>query len=423
MNKLTIKIGTAVSTAALVASSFATPLLATTVEISGNGSDSDNTVAVTQTNQTNVSQNNTANISNNVDVNSNTGGNDAEDNTGGDVSIKTGDSEANVAVSNTANSNQASVSGCCPTDTSVKIAGNGTKSDNDATVKTGNQVSVAQNNDANIKNYVDVDSDTGNNDAEDNTYGDVAIETGDADATVTIANMANANWAAVTGGNNGGGTLSVEIVGNGSNSDNTVDVGLLSDKSISQNNDANIKNSVEVDADTGDNDAKDNTGGEVSIDTGDASATVDVSNMANFNAANLEGCGCIDELEVLVKGNGTDSNNDATIGLASLTAVAQNNDYSCGHGGYLELFSRTFGRGRGGNCADVDVDLNTGDNDAKDNTTHDESDPSIETGDADADVEVANDANYNVVGDVDVDFPEIPSGNSSLLLMLLAYFS
>ena len=143
--------------------------------------------------------------------------------------------------------------------------------------------------------------------------------------------------------------------------------------------------------------------------------------MANFNAANLEGCGCIDDLWVLVKGNGTGSDNDATIDLASVTAVAQNNDYSCGRG-YSDWLS-SFWNKKGGNCADVDVDVDTGDNKANDNTSHDESDPSIETGDADANIEVANDANYNVVGDVDVDFPEIPSGNSSLLFLLLAYFS
>ena len=48
MNKIAIKLATAASTAALVISSFAGPLSATTVEISGNGSDSDNTVEVTQ---------------------------------------------------------------------------------------------------------------------------------------------------------------------------------------------------------------------------------------------------------------------------------------------------------------------------------------------------------------------------------------
>lgn len=404
MNKLTIRIATAATSAALVASSFATPLLAaTTVEISGNGSNSDNNVAVEQTNQTVVSQNNTANISNNVNVKSNTGDNKAEDNTGGDVSIKTGDSDASVSVSNTANSNQASVSGCCPAGTNVKISGNGSDSDNDATVETGNAVALTQNNNANIRNNVDVKSETGDNEAEDNTYGDVAIETGDADSSVTIANMANSNWAAVTAGNNGGGLLGVEISGNGADSDNNVTVGLASEKAISQDNDARIHNSVEIDSNTGDNEAEDNTGGEVSIETGDADATVDVSNMANFNAASLEGCGCIDDLNVKVKGNGADSDNDATVKLASATVVAQDNNYS--------------------NCDDVNVELETGDNKAEDNTAQNEADPSIKTGDADAEIEVANDANYNVIGNANFDFPELPSGNSSLLLMLLAFFS
>lgn len=416
MNKLTLKIATAVSSAAIVVSSFATPLLATTVEISGNGSDSDSNATVTQTNDTSVTQNNTANISNSVDVDSNTGGNEAEDNTGGDVSITTGDSEANVTVSNTANSNQASISGCCPTDTSVKISGNGSDSDNDATVDTTNKARIYQDNNAYINNDVDVDSDTGGNKAEDNTWGDVAIETGDADATVTIANQVNANWAAITAGSNGsGGSLSVEIVGNGADSDNNVDVDLDSDKKIDQDNNANISNDVDVDLDTGDNKAEDNTGGEVSIDTGNASATVDVSNLANFNAAQLEGCGCIDELDVLVKGNGADSDNDVTVDLTSKTKVYQDNDYSCGKDGHE-------GQNDGGNCADVDVDLDTGDNKVEDNTSND-GDPSIETGDADADIEVSNEANSNVVGNVDFDFPEIPSGNSSLLLILLALFS
>ena len=89
MNKLTIRIATAVSSAAIVVSSFATPLLATTVQVTGNGADSVNTVNVTQNTETNVSQTNDANISNNISVKSNTGDNEAKKNTGGDVSIKT----------------------------------------------------------------------------------------------------------------------------------------------------------------------------------------------------------------------------------------------------------------------------------------------------------------------------------------------
>ncbi|MDO8336143.1 MAG: hypothetical protein Q7T74_05195, partial [Candidatus Saccharibacteria bacterium] len=292
MNKLTIKIATAVSSAALIVSSFATPLLATTVEVTGNGADSDSTANVTQTTTTTVTQTNDANISNNVSVSANTGSNEAEKNTGGDVSIQTGDSSANVEVANSANSNTAEVSGCCASGLNVKIAGNGADSDNDANVTTNNNVVVDQDNTAKINNKIYVDQSTGNNEAEKNTGGDVAIETGDADATVAVSNLANSNWAAVTAGPNGGGAMSVEISGNGADSDNTANVSLATYKNIDQNNDANISNLIGVESTTGDNEAEDNTGGEVSITTGDSDANVEVSNMANFNAAHLEGCGC-----------------------------------------------------------------------------------------------------------------------------------
>ncbi len=415
MNKIAIKLATAASTAALVVSSFAMPLAATTVEISGNGSDSDNTVEVNQTNTTTVNQTNTANISNNIDVDADTGNNDANDNTGGDVSIDTGDADATVSVTNTANSNQASVDGCCPDDVTLTIKGNGTDNGNNDENKikftSNNTNSITQTNNAEFDNDVDVDLDTGKNDANGNTGGDVSVETGDADATVTVSNQANANWAAITGGNGGG--VAVEISGNGSDSDNTVKVNLTSNNTINQSNYADISNDVDVDADTGKNDANDNTGGDVSIDTGDANADVNVSNMANFNAAELEGCGCLEDLDVLVKGNGSDSDNTVKAYLTSVKYITQTNDYDCGKGGYQEW----FWRGHKNDCNEVDVDLDTGKNDVNDNTHG--GDPSVTTGDADADVEVENTANSNVLGDVDFDLPEM-GGSMSVLLLLLA---
>jgi len=74
----------------------------------------------------------------------------------------------------------------------------------------------------------------------------------------------------------------------------------------------------------------------------------------------------------------------------------------------------------------VDVDLDTGANDANDNTQDGE--PEITTGDASGDVMVETTANSNVVGDADFDFdfPELPDfdgSSASLLLLLLALFS
>jgi hypothetical protein len=428
MNRLLIRVATGLSTAALVASSFVGPALALDVEISGNGANSDNTANVAVSNSTTVNQSNVANISNDVDVDADTGRNDANGNTGGNVSIDTGDATANVGVSNTANSNVANVDGCCPNDVNVTISGNGAKSDNDAKVGVGNSTWVVQNNLALVKNDVDVDADSGKNDANRNTGGDVSITTGDAgtgNTGVVIANAVNKNVASVGNGSNGG-SLAVVISGNGYDSDNTANVGVLSSVIVWQDNFASIRNDVDVDADSGKNDANANTGGDITIDTGDAVADVEISNLANFNAADVDSCGCILDGTVKIKNNGAKSDNDANVSLGDLTFVTQDNLYSCGH---LPLGPNRGGKNSQKPCNDVDVDLDTGKNDANRNTDSDE--PSVETGDATADILVETTANSNVVGDVDFDwgFPGLPNDNSNgssvslVLLWLLAQFS
>ena len=428
MHKILYKAGTGIATAAIIAQGFAGVALATLdVEISGNGANSDNTTNVTVQNQTQVTQNNTANITNNVDVSADTGKNDANKNTGGDVDITTGNATTTVGVSNTANSNVADVNECCVGDLNVKISGNGAKSDNDANVRVANRTWVDQNNYAKIKNDVDVDSDTGKNDANGNTGGSVSITTGNSSSDVAVSNTANKNVATV-GNGSGGGTLSVVISGNGWNSDNTANVAVRSQTGVRQYNTARITNDVDVDADTGKNDANHNTGGDVEISTGNADADVDVSNLANFNFADVDSCGCILDGTVKIAGNGARSDNDATVRLASLTAVDQNNDYSCGYGhrGGNDVNSSSENGHKSKPCNDVNVDLDTGKNDANGNTGDPDGDPSVTTGNAEADVVVETTANSNVVGnaDFDFDFPEIPNGSSaSLLWLLLAFFS
>src|SRR3989344_8850664 len=175
------KLTTAFAAGALLFSSFATPAFAgTTIEISGNGSSSDNDANVTLQQQTTVVQENNADIDNNVDVSADTGNNDANDNTGGDVDIDTGDATVDVSVSNTVNSKTANVD-CCPTgETEVLISGNGTDSKNNAELNMANETELFQSNNADIDNHVDADAKTGKNDAEDNTGGSVSIDTGNA---------------------------------------------------------------------------------------------------------------------------------------------------------------------------------------------------------------------------------------------------
>ena len=159
-------------------------------------------------------------------------------------------------------------------------------------------------------------------------------------------------------------SLDVEISGNGANSDSTANVTVANTTAVTQNNTANITNNVNVSADTGKNDANKNTGGDVDITTGNASTTVGVSNTANANVADVNGC-CSTDLNVKISGNGAKSDNDANVKVANDTRVTQNN------------------RARVEN--DVYVDADTGKNDANSNTG---GSVSITTGNADTTVAV-----------------------------------
>ncbi|OGG23646.1 hypothetical protein A3A79_00360 [Candidatus Gottesmanbacteria bacterium RIFCSPLOWO2_01_FULL_43_11b] len=393
MNKLYKQFVSVLATGSLLLSVVA-PVSATTLEISGNGSSSDNDITFDVDQTTSVTQTNDADVYNNIDAEAKTGGNDANDNTGGDVSIETGDATTEVKAATTVNSNSASVDCCATQDVDVLISGNGSDSDNtvdlDINQDSKSGTYVKQTNTADVTNEVDADAKTGWNDAEDNTGGDVSIETGDAETSVTLSTTANANWAQVGDGGQGS-AVSLKILGNGTHSDNDIDLDLDSLISVIQSNDADVYNDVDANAKTGGNDANDNTGGDVSIETGDAETTVEVDNMVNFNWADVD-CGCLFDVLGKIAGNGSDSDNTITADLYPELFVDQDNT----------------ALGSGGLNNDIDADAKTGHNDAEDNTGSVEGgDPSIETGDAESTVEVSNAGNSNVFGeDVPSDWPE-----------------
>lgn len=389
MTNLKQKLVTGIASGAILLNAL-TPFAfaSTTIEISGNGSSSDNDAKVTTSTTTTVVQSNEAKVSNNVDSDATTGNNDANDNTGGDVTISTGNAEANVDVSNELNANQADVNGCnCENDADVLISGNGSYSDNTAKLKTYNDVEVFQTNAAAVSNDIDTDAKTGDNDAERNTGGDVTIMTGNASTDVDVKTQANSNVANVGGNNGGSSDISLKILGNGSKSDN--DIYLRSNQSVVlvQDNAAYVYNDIDADAKTGHNDANDNTGGDVTIDTGDADVNVDVDNMVNFNAADID-CGCLTDVLAKISGNGSDSDNEIKAKIEKEMSDFQENA--------SDLYN------------DVDGDAKTGHNDAKRNTgsVHG-GDPEILTGDATSDTTVDNSGNVNVLGpSVDWHLPE-----------------
>lgn len=358
----------------------------TSLNITGNGANTDNTIRMETSKDTTVVQSNNAVVTNNVTSNSSTGGNSANDNTTGDVTILTGKATSTTNVQNTLNTNVAKVDCCNTGSTTVTIDKNAAYSDNEVKLEEGrhgDSTEVFQDNKALVTNNVDSHSYTGSNDANRNTGGDVTIGTGDATATSTVKTTANVNVATIGGGTQTGG-LSVKVLENGANSDNTVRLELSHDSTIVQDNFASVLNMVDSTAKTGLNDAKDNAGGDVLIVTGKATAASAVDNMVNFNAADID-CGCLLNTEAKIAGNATDSDNTISAELGNDREVFQGGRE--GDGNFALLYN------------DATAYAKTGMNDAKYNVGGVQGgDPAIVTGAASSTTTASNTGNVNVYG-------------------------
>jgi hypothetical protein len=399
VNELMTKKLIAVFSSVLIFAGSVAPVFAeSSIQITGNGSGSENVTNVSVTQTTQVSQTNSANINNNVQSSANSGGNTTSHNTGGDVTVDTGNAKSQVTVANTANSNVASVDNCnCGSDVNVKVSGNGDHSENAVNTKFENTVQLGQANQASINNDVRSDAKSGDNGASHNTGGSVKIMTGNATSNTNLSTAANQNIAMIGGGNGSNGSVaSVIISGNGSGSDNVVNLGLTDWVTLAQANSADVDNDVNAKATTGGNDAKYNTGGsdvfggDVTIDTGNATTGVTADTAVNFNEASV-GCDCLMDVTAKIDGNGASGYHwwDETNNVinASLTN------------------GQVIGQANGGEG--IDNDLNgyskTGYNEAQSNTAE-SSDPSISTGDATSTTNVENTGNANILGDI-ADFP------------------
>ncbi|KKU92473.1 MAG: hypothetical protein UY21_C0001G0096 [Microgenomates group bacterium GW2011_GWA1_48_10] len=165
--------------------------------ITGNGANSDNSIALALAKANTIAQTNVANITNDVYAKANSGGNDANGNTGGDVAIITGKADAMVGVDNDVNFNWADVDCGCITNVEGKIAGNGYMSKNDINASLTSYLYDAQLNTANLLNDVDAKAKSGYNDANYNTGpvldDPVVIMTGAASSSTEVANSTNTN--------------------------------------------------------------------------------------------------------------------------------------------------------------------------------------------------------------------------------------
>ena len=308
-------------------------------ENTGNGADSTNDATIDSANNTNVDITNDADIANSMDLIADSGHNDTSYNTGGDSSITTGDANVAANLLNFVNSNVIggvafvvnifgdlvgdiifpdNLPGIGGSSLSASNTGNGSGSDNDATIDLTNQNNVDLANYAYIDNYLTIDGNTGGNQSNYNTGGESSIETGDVTVNAEILNLANINllsasdeplwvilvnnmgtWTgkivgALTGTNYSGsdglvftvdenGQIIATNSGNGADSTNNAAITADSTNNLVINNNANITNNVNLTANTGGNRASYNTGGDSSIKTGDANIAASIVNFINSN--------------------------------------------------------------------------------------------------------------------------------------------
>ncbi len=186
--------------------------------------------------------------------------------------------------------------------------------------------------------------------------------------------------AAVIGGGAAFADTSIRVNGNGFGSDNRVDFRSDRNTNITQRNDTDIDNNVNIRSNTGRNSSSFNTGGDNRIDTGDIDNRVTIRNEGGINRAVLNSCGngCNGGARINVSDNGAFSDNRVRVRLNEDTDVRQNND--------TDINNR------------VSLRSNTGDNDTSFNTHRRNRDGrnEIRTGDIDGRVDIRNLGSTNI---------------------------
>lgn len=227
------------------------------------GADSSNTIDVDVTNNSTVTVDNDADIENNLVVNADTGHNEASRNTGLGF-IDTGDAFAFLHARNIANLTVAGIGGAW-SDITAELGNATTGADStntiDVTVNDTRQVTVL--NEANVDTGIGAVANTGFNTASRNTLGG-QILTGVARVDAIIENLLNQTWLigqeygdapqglgvqfALNNQNTGAGSTNTSTI--------TPNVRTLADLT----NNANVNNTADALATTGNNQADENTG-------------------------------------------------------------------------------------------------------------------------------------------------------------------
>ena len=198
MNKLIIRFGTGIATAAAFAA-MATPSFALTINNGANGAFSTSFVNALKVKTTAVTQTNTTAVATNTNVVNNTGGNASNFNTGGANGIVTGPATTGVTVGVTGNTNTAiNGCGCVPAAPSVINNGaNGAFSNSGVNLTWLDTTILGQTNTTAVSTNTNVVNNTGNNSASFNTGGANGIITGGTTTNVGVTVGGSTNVAAL----------------------------------------------------------------------------------------------------------------------------------------------------------------------------------------------------------------------------------
>jgi hypothetical protein len=337
----------------------------------------------------------------------------------GDTNLATGDANNDSNITTAANSNLASLGGCCPGGATVANTDNGANSTSNSSATLNNNNGTVQDNEAVVLNNLSQGAYTGGNKASDND-GEVELTTGDANVTGTILTAVNTNVAGVAVSEFNvndytgdiildlpancisgcfAGDTTVKNANNGDGSVNDATLNSTTNNFLTQDNDAIIESNLELFADTGTNTASDNDG-DVKLTTGDANVSANVLTFANNNIAGNVWYGVVNIFgdlvgDIILPQSVIDSLTCNTCGGATTVANTGNGSESDNN---TVLNQTTNNNIYQFNDAAIDnnliLDANTGGNTGSDN----DGSVAIESGSANIDANVLNIANTNMIG-------------------------
>ena len=236
----------------------------------------------------------------------------------------------------------------------IVITDNGSGSNNEVQTQVETSTNIEQSNESNISNEVVTEANTGGNEASGNTGGDINLTTGDVNQNLSIENSVNSSVVETECCPQ---DASVNISGNGADSENGVFLALNNNTDVYIGQNADVKNKIKGVANTGENTANSNTNGNVSIDTGNIYAGGSIENgPINIHSVRVPSGGGDYSLKIVE--NAASSINEIAAWFDNDNYVFVNNE--------ADIFNF------------VNWDLNTGRNNANGNTG---GDVSIKTGD------------------------------------------